>query len=249
MDVKKIDTQTLNRIKNLGLPERKEPNKYVVLSVYGDGTRASPKWNAKIYRNDRGELKLVTVDYKTLEDMLAGRSARVKTKILRIDDAGWGFPIGGVMIGVTDEKRVETGLVDVKYFQNGLFESREYLREVARVTESLVNRFGASPETTEIQICTGFINTMSREALRGLGYEVKVVEITGLLQSELERRFKEYVASLGYREYYDPKEVHDIPLRFESAIRWINEKPEERLKLAKTGWDYFKTTARRSPRC
>ncbi|MCD1294596.1 hypothetical protein CUJ83_06215 [Methanocella sp. CWC-04] len=241
MDIKIIDRKTLEKIKSLKLPERKESSPYVVLHVYGDGIRASPKWNAKVYMNSKGELKLVTVDLSTLEDMLSGGMGRQKEKVLKVDDAGWGFPLGGVMIGVTDEARVETGIVEVKYFQGERFESKDYLYETARVTKELVSRFNASPENTRIEICTGYVNTMSRTALREEGYDVTVVEIKGLLQDELEKRFKEYVKSLGYKRYFDPKETHDIGYRFSEVIKWIEEKPEDRMKLAKTGWKYFKS--------
>lgn len=240
MDIKLIDTDMLEKIRELKLPRREERSPYVVLSVYGDGTRASPKWNAKVYRDSKGRLKLVTVDLKTLEDMISGSVPPSRKNIIRVDDAGWGFPLGGVMIGATDEKRVEVGLIGVEYFQGERFRTHDYLYEAARITRDLVRRFGASPEDTIVEICTGYVNTKSREALRRDGYDVRVIEVKGLLQHELEKKFKEYIASLGYTAYFDPKEAHDAGSRFEEVIRWIKEKPSERLKLAKTGWEYFK---------
>jgi len=240
MDIKTIDARCLERIKDLGLPSRKEKSPYVALSVYGDGVRASEKWNAKIYKDGKGRLKLVTVDLKTLRDMLEGRMAPPKESTVTVDDAGWGFPLGGVMIGAASDKRIETGLIPVEYFQGMLFERHEYLEKAASITLDLLRRLNACPDDTLIQVCTGYVNVGSKNALRDAGYEVKVVEVKGLLQTELENRFKEYVGSLGYHGYFDPKETHDPKRPFDKIIAWINEKPEERMKLAKTGWKYFK---------
>jgi len=239
MDVITIDEKLLDRIRRLGLPAVKEKTPYVVLSIRGDGKRAPEKWNAKVYRNKEGRLRLVTVDLRTLQDMLEGR-APVKKRIIQVDDAGWGFPIGGVMIGATDGMRVETAMVSVECFQGERFRRKEYLKKVADATLGLLERFGARPEDTTVEICTGYVNVGSKEALRKAGYDVRVGEITGLLQEELEKRFAEYVRGLGYPGYLDPKATHDSEVAFENIMRWIEGAPEGRMRLAKTGWRRFK---------
>ncbi|OPY29137.1 MAG: hypothetical protein A4E28_01047 [Methanocella sp. PtaU1.Bin125] len=239
MDVRTIDRATLRAIEGLGLPHRTETGPYVVLSVYGDGVRVTPRWTARVYRNAKGGLKLVTTDYRTLERLLAG-PAPAREKIIKVDDAGWGFPLGGVMIGAETGGRVETGLVDVRFFQGALFEEHAYLGEAARVTLALVETMGGRPQDTLVEICTGYVNSGSKDKLRDAGYEVRVTEITGTLQHELEARFKEYVVSLGYREYFDPKEARDPASAFNKVIRWICEDPRARMRLAKTGWKYFR---------
>ena len=249
MDIKAISEEYLERIRGLGLPAVKNNSPYVVLSVRGDGVRASGKWNARVYRDKGGRLKLVTADLKTLQDMLEGRAPAAKKRTVAVDDAGWGFPLGGVMIGASDGRKIETGMVPVEYFQGERFGRHEYLEYAARVTLDLLGRFNARPADSLVEICTGYVNVGSKKALREAGYEVNVVEIKGLLQDELEKRFAEYVKSLGYPGYVDPKETHDPKKPFEGVIKWIKDKPEERMRLAKTGWKYFKTTAtRRAPR-
>jgi hypothetical protein len=240
MDVKPIGPDCLGRIRKLGLPGVEENDPYVVLSVRGDGVRASQKWNARVYKDKHGRLKLVTVDLRTLQDMLEGRLAAVKRRTVSVDDAGWGFPVGGVLIGASDGLTIETGLVPVEYFQGEKFERHEYLVSAAALTIELLGRFEARADDTLVEICTGYVNVGSKEALRDAGYEVKVVEITGPLQDGLEKRFAAYVKDLGYPGYVDPKETHDSKERFEDVLRWVLEKPEERMKLAKTGWKYFK---------
>jgi hypothetical protein len=243
MDVMPIDQTTLRAIESLGLPWRKEANSYVVLSVYGDGVRVTPKWTARVYRNEKGQLKLVTTDYHTLERLLSGEP-HAREKVIKVDDAGWGFPLGGVMIGAEADGRIETGIVDVRFFQDGPFESHAYLDEAARVTLELVRRLGGRADDTLVEICTGYVNSRSKDALRKAGFEVEVTEITGLLQHDLERRFKEYIESLGYHSYFDPKEARDPASSFKKVIRWVMEDPEDRMRIAKTGWKYFKQLKR-----
>jgi hypothetical protein len=237
MDVRPIDSETFKSLESLGLPRRgDQPNPYVVLSVRGDGKRAPEAWIATVYRNDRGQLKLVTTDFATLQKLLPGEPKR----IIRVDDAGWGFPLGGVMIGATDGSRVETGLIDTRFFQGNPFKAHAYLAEAARITLDLVKRLGGKPGETQIEICPGYVNSRSKEALQKEGYDVHVTEITGLLQTELEKRFKEYAESLGYPAYYDPKETRSPAMAFNQVIRWIDQDPEQRMKIAKTGWKYFR---------
>lgn len=239
MDVKVVDAAALAAIGRLGLPRRRETNPYIVLSVYGDDVRVTSKWAARVYRNAQGRLKLVTTDYPTLERLLSG-TAPARENIIRVDDSGWGFPLGGIMIGIERDGHVETGLVDVRFFQGNLFLDHAYLDEAARVTLRLVLAAGGRPDDTLVEICTGYVNSKSKEVLRKAGFEVSVTEITGVLQHDLERRFKEYIESIGYREYFDPKETRDPAAGFRKVIRWIREKPEERMPIAKTGWKYFR---------
>lgn len=239
MDVRLIDRATLQAIEGLELPRRTESSPYVALSVYGDGVRVTPRWTARVYRNAKGQLKLVTTDYCTLERLLSGE-APAREKIIKVDDAGWGFPLGGVMIGAEAGGRIETGMVDVRFFQGKRFEAHAYLEGAACVTLAIVEKLGGRPQDTLVEICTGYVNSKSKEALREAGYEVHVTEITGLLQHELEERFKEYVVSLGYREYFDPKETRDPASAFKKVIRWICEDPDARMNIAKTGWKYFR---------
>lgn len=239
MDVRPINEATLRAIEGLGLPQRREASPYVVLSIYGDGIRVTPRWTARVYRNAKGQLKLVTTDYRTLERLLSGE-APVREKVIKVDDSGWGFPLGGVMIGAEAAGHIETGMVDVRFFQGKPFETHAYLEEAAHVTLALVEKLGGRPSDTSVEICTGYVNSRSKEVLREAGYEVHVTEITGLLQHELEERFKEYIVSLGYREYFDPKETRDPASAFNKVIKWIREDPDARMKIAKTGWKYFR---------
>ncbi|CAJ36094.1 hypothetical protein [Methanocella arvoryzae] len=237
MDTRLIDSETFKMLKSIGLPGRDQSNPYVVLSVRGDGVRAPESWTATVYRNKKGQLKLVTSDDSVLRKLLP-----VEQKpVIQVDDSGWGFPLGGVMIGATDGTRVETGLIDTKFFQGELFKTHAYLSEAARITLGLVKDLGGRPGETRVEICSGYVNSRSKDLLEREGYDVKVTEITGLLQDQLEKRYKEYVKSLGYPAYYDPKETRSPAMAFKEVIKWIDEDPENRMKIAKTGWKYFRS--------
>ena len=76
-----------------------------------------------------------------------------------------------------------------------------------------------------------------RQKLRNLGFDVRVVEIKGLLQAELENIFKAYVfETVGADIYYDPKEMEksEIPKVYYKCSNYgLNNCPE----LIKTGWE------------
>ncbi len=239
----KIDESILEKIKALGLPEKRENNEYILLHVYGDNIRAPETFNVKVYSGKKG-LKLVTNDYDTLMKLINGE---VKNKsydrIIYIDDSGVGFPLQGILIGAYDPKtnKTDIGEVSVEFFQSPKFENREYLDEAANVALKLIDKVNTSPKDTLIKICTGFVHIKVKEKLRELGYDVEVAKIKDPLQSELEKKHKEYIQrTTGFLYYYDPKETSNISSEFDKVINWIKEKSEERLKFAKTGWGFFK---------
>lgn len=189
------------------LKPRTENNPYLKVSYKGAGGLVPEKWNIKIYTSG----SVVCVDNKFLQDILKDdlKTVDISKPVLQVDDAGWGFCLLGCMVGVSDGRRVETGVVDVSFFQNPAFENREYLREYTRKGYDIINqRFKATPETHRIEICSGYINKTLRSYLRDKGFDVSVVEIKGLLQDNLERLFREYVhKTLGEDLAYDPKEL------------------------------------------
>src|SRR5659263_546147 len=105
-------TQTqLEMLRKLSLPEVKENNQWLVLHVKGDGEKAPQSWNAKIYTNGAGNMKVVTTDMATLEALFDGRQHAQKMtpqanreagRVITIDDSGWGFPLLGTLIGLHD---------------------------------------------------------------------------------------------------------------------------------------------------
>jgi hypothetical protein len=79
----------------------------------GDDTKAPGSWNAKVYRNKAGILKVVTTDMGVLDALLTNTAQsghvsepmeKKSERIITIDDSGWGFAIMGVLIGAHDSQ-------------------------------------------------------------------------------------------------------------------------------------------------
>lgn len=214
---------------------RTENNRYLKLSYKGAGGLVSPKWNIKIYTSG----SVVCTDGVIIEDFSNGKLKPPDTslKLIQIDDSGWGFPLFGSMIGFCCDNRVVTDMVDVSFFKPGSFDRQEYLQEYANKGLAILHSFGATPETHRIEICTGYINKKLRDVLRTMNYDVRTVEIKGLLQDSLERLFKEYVIkeTKGIDLAYDPKECSkkDISFNYRRALEWGKKYAPH---LLKSGW-------------
>jgi len=219
---------------------RTENNQYLKVSYRGSGKLISPKWNVKIYTSGA----LVSNDCGLLQDILNDRLKEPDNtlKVLKCDDAGIGFPLCGIAVGVTDEERVEVDYVPVEYFQSPKFEKKEYLYKYAELGMKIITeKFKAGPKTHRIEICTGFINTQLKDHLRRAGFDVRGIEITGLLQNTLEDRYKHYVKEMLKADLaYDPKEIKDpgaLGRKFYAVLNWGKKYAPHMLK---SGWQSMK---------
>lgn len=224
---------------------RSENNPYLLASFMGVEEKGiTPKWNAKIYTYNRKKKghSIVCVDKHVLGRLLDEDYASFippDLQILRIDDAGWGFPLCGVMVGISDEQNVLTATVPVEYFRDDTennFHTKRYMKRYADVGQQLLDQFGASPDTHRIEICTGYVNQPLREKLRKLGYNLRVVEIKGMLQDELEELYKAYILKeVGSDIYYDPKDMNksEIPLKYRECLEYGKRHCPHKIK---TGW-------------
>lgn len=221
------------------LVPRTENNRYLKVSYKGAGKLVSDKWNVKIYTSGA----VVCNDVNTLISLRDDSflSPNTSLKLIQIDDAGIGFPLCGVMVGAClDNQTVMTDTVDVKFFQGDLFDRKEYLNEYAKKGLQLLGRLKASSETHRIEICSGYINTTLRDGLRDIRYDVRVADIKGMLQIQLEGLFKDHVRKLtGVDLGYDPKQfkVTELGRPYYRALNWgLKNKPA----LLKSGWDSIK---------
>ncbi|RPI00331.1 MAG: hypothetical protein EHM72_09555 [Calditrichaeota bacterium] len=228
------------------IKSRNENNRFLIASYRGVEEKGiSPKWNVKIYTFSakKNGHSIVCVDFlvlKHLVEMQYDRFIPPNRLLLRIDDAGWGFPLCGVMVGVSDEEKVLTDVVPIEYFQregDKQFAGKKYLKKYAELAINLMIKFDATPNTHRVEICSGYVNQPLREKLRNLGYDVRVVEIKGLLQAELENIFKKYIfETVGADIYYDPKEMKksEIPKVYYKCLNYgLKNCPE----LIKSGWE------------
>jgi hypothetical protein len=213
---------------------RTEKNPYLKVSYRGDGKDISEKWNVKIYKTG----SVVTTDEKTLLDITRGtfKLPDSNLKVIQIDDAGIGFPLCGIMVGVTDGTTIWTDTVSVKFFQGEAYEEKRYVKDYTQRGVQILSRIGVSPKTHRIEICSGYINQALKKRLRELEYEVIITDIKGLLQDKLEALYREYVyEETGKHLAYDPKELtpRQISLNYYSAVNWAKKFAPE---LLKTGW-------------
>ncbi len=152
---------------------------------------------------------------------------------IQIDDAGWGDPVGGVLLGVF---RVETSEyvvkeIEVTHFQEPNFGKKTFL---ARGLELVFEALSCLQVTKDepIQVCRGAVLDGVREGLKAQGFEVIPTKIEGQLQELVEANLVTSLERLG---------IYAIPRvsgkeRFFRQLEWIQEDLEQREQFAKTGW-------------
>ncbi len=237
----KITQDYLNKLKAIGLPTKDLPNPSVVLFMYGDGIRASPKFNFQVYGGRKG-LTLVTNDKATLDRLLSGEALPDLSgkRIILMDDSGWGFPVGGVLCGAYDEQTRTFHLreVEVEFFQGLRFTNHDYLERFKERAFEIVDEIGPSLDDTVIKICTGYVNTVAKEGLRERGfYLVDVDEIGHPLQTWLEEQNRRYVKNLLRQDlYYDPKTLtkREIARKYGEVMNFARH--NNLMYIVKTGW-------------
>ncbi len=252
-----ISRGQLDLLRKLALPEVKENNQWLVLHVKGDGVRAPESWNAKVYANSAGNMKVVTTDMTTLTTLLSGQPQaprRVTSepgRVISIDDSGWGFPLKGTLVGLHDsfDNSIHIGEVPVQYYQSPCFEKKGYLFAAANVVVKLLGElqhpnadiFDSRTVNAQFKVCTGYVNTGIVRELRERGFKVETCAIGEPLQSALEQQHREYIKCLTNADvYYDPKELDpsNIGRAYYEVLEWI--KKNNAWHIAKTGWKSMK---------
>jgi hypothetical protein len=84
-----------------------------------------------------------------------------------IDDAGSGDLLFGVVIGAynIDNDEFRYDVIDVKFFQSKLFQSKEYLDEATRIVFSLLSKMNIL-NMEDIFVCQGYIFEKAVNELR-----------------------------------------------------------------------------------
>jgi hypothetical protein len=231
-----MEQKLLDAVKKGLIVTRTENNPTLKCSYKGSGNLVTPKWNVKIYHSG----SVVCTDKILLQEILDNKIKPPDSslKVVRIDDSGWGFPLLGVMIGINivGDSKIWTDTVPVKYFQDPLWESKDYLNEYASLGMKILDNLNVRPETHRIEICTGNINKNLKNLLRKYAFDVRVVEIKGLLQDQLEHLFCEYVKVITGKDLaYDPKIVSGklLGTYYYSVLNWGKANSPH---LLKSGW-------------
>jgi hypothetical protein len=157
-------------------------------------------------------------------------------KEILIDDAGWGDPILGVVIGALKlpDRRFMERRIPVSSFQPPNFENKKYLDDAVKIAEEIVEVMRPDRET-RFKVCSGYVLSSIRIHLRERGFNVEEIEITGELQEMVERSYVEWCKEAGV-----PTERLGGKRRFWTLLEWVAKKPKIREKLVKTGWKSWK---------
>ncbi len=193
-------------------------NIYQELRYLGASTNIPVNWSVTIWKKLNGKRTVdCDLDPWTLDQLASGKFEAFQTPAgkaeLAIDDAGWGFPLGDALVGVSDGREVRVGAIAAVFFReagplDGGRAPKAYLDEYSRVGREVLGSFNAHPDTHYIRVCTGYLNRQLRDDLRRQKYTVFVTKIEGLLQDELEIKCAEHInRQLGSPLYYDPKEI------------------------------------------
>ncbi len=151
---------------------------------------------------------------------------RCEILTIQIDDAGWGNPVGGVIIGAI---RVETGdfyhsLIEVSYFQNPKFKRKEYLEKAAQISLELIGKLKFHGNE-EIEICPGYIHQKTKERFNERGISFVESKIEGILQEKVELAFEQHQKMLGCNSR-----------GFNQEKQWLREDYKIRKTFGKHGW-------------
>ena len=153
-----------------------------------------------------------------------------------IDDAGSGDLLFGVVIGAynldTDEFRYD--VIDVKYFQLKLFQSKEYLNEATKVIFSLLSKMNIL-NTENILICQGYLFEKAVDELKKKygNSNVQTIKVIGKPQEYVELAYLDEIRNLGYNPLQERENKR--AKSFFHMMRWLKKNPEM-IKYAKTGW-------------
>ncbi len=169
--------------------------------------------------------------------------------MVKIDDAGWGCLVGGVLLGIYRE---ETGEFDyreipVEVFQGRSFACRQYCDAAYRLTSELLRSINVTHEEP-IMVCTGEVLAGVRRYLSDHGYNWLRGKITGGLQERIERTLQEKLKEVGIKVDYRTL-TEKQGLLFWHCVKWLKggnldgKGLPERERLCKTGWKTFRVWA------
>lgn len=154
---------------------------------------------------------------------------------ITVDDAGSGDLLYGVVIGAyRDEPQAFCyDVIDVKFFQLGLFRKKEYLTQTSKIVCQLLTRLQPTPQE-EIHVCQGYIFDEAVEELRKTyGERIHRIKVIGEPQRLVEIAYLDEIRNLGYEPL--PERDEKRAKNFFHMMRWLKSNPGM-IKYAKTGW-------------
>lgn len=154
----------------------------------------------------------------------------------------------GVVIGAfrTETQEFKYDVVDVKYFRNPRFGSKEYLAKASEIVFKLLSKLELRKDE-QIQICRGYVFDEAVDRLRERYGDNQVVRIAvvGEPQMLTETAYLDEIRNLGYEPVKERDEKK--AKSFFHMMNWLKKNPDK-LVYAKTGWprlqryDLFRST-------
>lgn len=166
---------------------------------------------------------------------------------IQIDDAGWGSPLLGTLIGAYREETGEfvAKMIPVELFQGEAFEKKEYLQGAVAAAKDVLSQLDHQADEP-IVICAGSVLEGIRGYLEEAGMNWLSGKIEGPLQQKIEGRFLSALKKIGVRGATFETMTEKQGLFFWLCIKWLKggdlNAPAlpEREKIAKTGWGTYK---------
>lgn len=160
-------------------------------------------------------------------------------KVVLVDGAGWGDLMLGAVVGALNldlpESRYMERRIPISSFQPPNFADKKYLDDAVKIADRIVEVMQPDMQTT-FKVCSGYVLSSIRKYLRGRGFKVEEVDVTGELQQKVERGYTRWCKEMGV-----PAEKKEDKERFWTFLEWVAESPRFREKLVKTGWESWKT--------
>lgn len=159
--------------------------------------------------------------------------SRSNSKVILIDDAGWGDLILGVVIGALElpSHRYLEHRIPLTSFQAPLFDEKRYLKDAIIIVKDIIDVTQAG-QSAVFKVCSGYVLSTVRAYLRKQGFRVEETVITGFLQERVERGFVQWCKEIGVPSELLSKNKRD----FWKLLSWVQQSPVEREKFVKTGW-------------
>jgi hypothetical protein len=168
--------------------------------------------------------------------------------MIKIDDAGWGSLIGGVIYGAIREETGEFVFEEVppEFFQGEAYKQKLYLIEAGAIAGKLLDRLGA-PKDEPILICTGHCLDGIARWLQADEFNFKRGKIEGALQLKIETALMHNLEfKYGFKiDYETLTDISKKGLFWWKNIQWlkngnVNGKADpKKFKHCKTGWATF----------
>ena len=159
--------------------------------------------------------------------------------IIEIDDAGWGCPIGGVIIGGLKNSRFSYRVIPLEIFREHDLRKNELPKAVLAAVKDLLKDLKYNPEEDLIHICRGSIFSSTRAWLTEMNYNWEPWKIVSKLQDLVEGAMDLHLISLGVPRMLLKRLLNYIHYSLR-LYQWVILDKKNREKIVKTDFPAWK---------